>query len=340
MRGESRAWRAILRYERKAYFPLSNIRPSTSPWLGRTRSTPEGRTETQYGSFVGEERIRRLRRMPGSVLSLDLLQNKSARLRKQRRFRHSRSVDFESTHIEINHFGERDPMNDLFERALALAFDHLASGEEMLPFVLIVGQRGATECIAIVTDRGDKAAYLGRRLVRERAEGALGYAIVTDAYVRRGRQRLDAIVVEASKRGKDSASVLAQPYEIIGGAAQRLGESLHFGSRPSELDAWDPHSLDWGPITPDMYVKEQALAVHAVNHNLESDENFERTLRFLRARIRHHAPHLPHGSSQLVYYNDHGQLLTVDKRLALRARLGENVQVRFTSEGTRGCPTT
>jgi len=205
----------------------------------------------------------------------------------------------------------------------------------MLPFALVVAQGGTTECLTIVTDRSDKAAYLGRRLVRDRAEGAQEYAIATDAYVRRDGQRLDAVIVEASKRGEDSASVFAQPYEVTGGAARRLGESLALGSRPSELDAWDPHSLDWGAITPDIYVKEQKLAVHAVNHNLESDENVERTLRFLRARMRHHSPHLPQGSSQLVHYDDRGQSLTDGRRTALIVQLGENVQVRFMSEGTR-----
>ena len=60
-------------------------------------------------------------------------------------------------------------MNDLFERALALAFDRLGSGHQMLPFALVVAQGGTTECLTIGTDRSDKAAYLGRRLVRERA---------------------------------------------------------------------------------------------------------------------------------------------------------------------------
>jgi hypothetical protein len=73
------------------------------------------------------------------------------------------------------------------------------------------------------------------------------------------------------------------------------------------------------------------MAVHAVNHDLDSVENVGRTVRFLRARIRHHAPHLPAGSVQLVHFDDRGQTLTSDTRDALRA-LSEVAQIAFTTE--------
>jgi hypothetical protein len=226
-------------------------------------------------------------------------------------------------------------MNDLLERALALSFDRLGSDGQMLPFALVVGAGDATECLTIVTDRSDKAAYLGRRLVRERARTTVEYAIATDAYVRRNDERLDAVIVEVGKHGEPSAQVLAQPYRMSDGRAQRVGSPLSMGSRPSELEAWDPHSLDWGAITPDVFVEAQKLAVHVVNHNFESDENVERTVRFLRARIRHHAPHLPPGASQLVHYDDRGQSLTSGARTSLAYGIGAHIPVRFTSEGSK-----
>jgi hypothetical protein len=222
-------------------------------------------------------------------------------------------------------------MTNLSERAFAMSFDRLGSGGQMLPFALVVGH-GKIECLTIVTDRSDKASFVGRRLVRQRGSGADEYAIVTDAYIRQASERLDAILVELGERGRSTAEVLAQPYRMVNGAAERLGAPVPLGSRPSELEAWDPHSLDWGPVTPDIYVEARKLAVHAVNHDFESDENVERTVRFLRARVRHHSPHLPPGTSQLIHYDDRGQSLSRASRAKLE-RIGDGIEVRFTSDG-------
>ncbi len=223
-------------------------------------------------------------------------------------------------------------MSDLLERTLSLSFDRLGSGDSMLPFALVVGPANTVECLTIVTDRSDKAQYLGRRLVRERAPRAVEYAIATDAFVRQNDERLDAVIVEVGRRGEPAAYVVAQPFERSVGNAQRVGNPLPLGTRPSELVAWDPHSLHWGSITPDVYVAAQNLAVHVANHNFESDENVRRTVRFLRARIRHHAPHLPAGCSQLVHYDDRGQFMTNEARTMLARDVG--VEVRFTSAGS------
>ena len=227
----------------------------------------------------------------------------------------------------------RYTVNELLERTLMLSFDRLGSGGQMLPFALVVREGDTTECLTIVAERSDKAAYFGRRLVKERASTALEYAIATDAYVRRDGERLDAVIVEMGKRGEAIAQVVAQPYRVSDGAAERVGAPLSLASRPSELSDWDPHSSDWGAITPDIYNDARKLGVHIVNHNLELDENVERTIRFLRARIRHHARCLPAGSSQLVHYDDRGQSVTASARTLLVTGLGEDVEVRFSSAG-------
>lgn len=224
-------------------------------------------------------------------------------------------------------------MDDLVEQALAISLEQLGTGAS-LPFALVVGPEGRIECLTIVTDRSDKAAWLGRRLVRERSASARAYAIATDAFVRRGDERLDAVVVEAARRGEAFARVTAQPYAVGGGRATRLGEPVSLGERPSELEPWDPWSLDWGPITPDVYSESQRLAVHVVNHRLDSEENVARTIRFVRARVRHHAPHLPPGTSQLVHYDDRGQSIPESTRERLR-QASSAAQARFTSEGGR-----
>jgi hypothetical protein len=201
----------------------------------------------------------------------------------------------------------------------------------MLPFALVTGA-GGMECLTIVTDRSDKAAYFGRRLVREKRATIDAYAIATDIYVRRDGHKLDAVIVEAAERGEESAQLIAQPYEReTRGPARRLGAPLDLGRRPSEPVQWDPFSLDWGPITPDVFVDARRMAVHVVNHELESAENVRRTLRFVRARIRHHAPHLPPGSAQVVNFDDRGQALTDETRDSLRT-LADVAQVAFTTE--------
>jgi hypothetical protein len=72
-----------------------------------------------------------------------------------------------------------------------------------------------------------------------------------------------------------------------------------------------------------------------VNHELESEANVARTIRFLRARLRHHAMNLPPGSTQRVEYDDRGQSLTKSARASLSRDLGPGVSAGFISERRR-----
>lgn len=221
-------------------------------------------------------------------------------------------------------------MHALVDHALAAALASLGHGP-MLPFALFVGLDGAMECLTIATDASNKALFLGRRLVRAKRETLRAYAIVTDAYVRREEQRVDAIIVEVSARGQPVAWVGAQPYRIVAaGEATWVGERLSLGSRPSELEAWDPHTLDWGDVAPDLYNEQRRLAAYVVNHDLQTAGNVQRTLRFLRARLRHHRRHLPQGAGQMVIYDDRGQLVRDETRRALGA-LPDGVGISFLS---------
>ena len=65
----------------------------------------------------------------------------------------------------------------------------------------MAGEDSAIEHLALVTGRSDKAEYLGRRLVRDRAASAREYALVVDAYVRRRGERFDAVIIESAARG-------------------------------------------------------------------------------------------------------------------------------------------
>ena len=211
------------------------------------------------------------------------------------------------------------------DEAFALAAERLADEVPMRPFALIATEAGRRECVTLVTDRSDKAAHLGRRLARARADRAAAYAIATDAYVRRGDQRVDAIIVESAARGDAMARLVARPHV---GAALR-DDVLELGTRPSAIVDVDPFTWDWGPITSDLYDAERQLAIHVVIHELGAADDVARTIRFLRARLRRHALVLPAETTQVVHVDDRGQQLAPETRAALR-RAFEHVA--FTSE--------
>lgn len=98
----------------------------------------------------------------------------------------------------------------------------------------------------------------------------------------------------------------------------------------------DPFDLDWGAATPELTNESNRLALHVINHDLESPANVQRTLRFLAARSRWFARHLPAGWRQQVVVDDRGQEPAPGAREALRGALAGVAQLRFWSEGEIG----
>src|ERR1700722_14528552 len=94
--------------------------------------------------------------------------------------------------------------------------------------------------------------------------------------------------------------------------------------------------LDWGPATPEGYNDANHEALHVLNVNFVGEENRNRVLRFVLARILHFARHLPKGSSQRVRFDFRGQFAS-HKNLAhvrgaisqFAAKHGINVSVEF-----------
>jgi hypothetical protein len=222
-------------------------------------------------------------------------------------------------------------MPPLRDRALELALVSLAEGP-LIPFMLLVGKDQVLADCTIVSPRSDSALSAARRVVRERANDIVEYAIIVDTYLRLEGERTDGLLIEVGTR--ESAHVTAHPYRRVSGTPTLIGEPIDYERRPSSMVAFDPFTLDWGPITPDFYNREQNHAIHVVNHLLEAD-NIARTLRFLRARVRNFNRHLPDGAQHTAFFEDRGQVVTDTIRATLADGLEGTMAVRYISETER-----
>jgi hypothetical protein len=215
-------------------------------------------------------------------------------------------------------------MTRLRELALELSSEGLQDG--MIPFALIAASDGLKK-LTIVTDRSNKAAYLGRRLVRE--QGGDEYAIAVDTFLRIDGVRHDAILVESGTRESHAAEVTAHTY-----AAGKFAAVHEMGTRPSALHAWDPFGLDWGGVTPDFVNEDQNAAVLVGNHRLESAESVARTVRFFRARAEYLTARMPPGGTCRIFLDDRGQTVSAATRAELLRGLAPSA-VQFLSEMKR-----
>ncbi|HVJ21524.1 MAG TPA: hypothetical protein VM686_39205 [Polyangiaceae bacterium] len=97
--------------------------------------------------------------------------------------------------------------------------------------------------------------------------------------------------------------------------------------------------MTWTKVTPEVMDEKQRLAVHVVNHSLESAENRQRTVRFLRARVAHYVIQLPLGWTQVLMLDDRAQAVSPRDRAELQAALAPT-KVTFLSESRPGWPST
>ena len=68
--------------------------------------------------------------------------------------------------------------------------------------------------------------------------------------------------------------------------------------------------LDWGRATPEGYDDANREALHILNVNFIGEENRNRVVKFVVARVLHFHRHLPQGSSQRVRLDLRGQLVS------------------------------
>jgi hypothetical protein len=191
---------------------------------------------------------------------------------------------------------------------------------------------GETETVDVAASRSDHATYFARRLVRHEAATVVAYCILVDATVRRDGLASDAFVLECGTAGVPNASRLAQRYEKSWRGPRLTGAPFPLDDVPSQLDARDPFDLDWGAITPDLVIEEESTAVHVVTHALEKQPNVTLTARFLEAKTRHFARHLPSGFSQIVVFDDRGQVVSPQTKSQLR-QLSGLAAVTFRTDG-------
>lgn len=67
------------------------------------------------------------------------------------------------------------------------------------------------------------------------------------------------------------------------------------------------NDLGCGVVTPEGYDDEKQEALHVLNVNLIGEENVNRVLEFMSARIQHFARHLPGSFTQQVIFDIRGQ---------------------------------
>lgn len=102
----------------------------------------------------------------------------------------------------------------------------------------------------------------------------------------------------------------------------------------------NPFELEWGGVVPEYGFDSPRTAVHVIAHRLETGEDVERNVRFLRARLSWFSHHLPADYRQRVLVYDAGQRLGPESRRELREALSGLAEVSFYTEGGVSCLTT
>jgi hypothetical protein len=219
---------------------------------------------------------------------------------------------------------------ELARRALDHALSSIDGGAELIPFVL-VATPGGHDLVRVVTSASDRAIAACRSQARERRASGEAYCLAVETFLRRGEERIDGLLIECGVRGEPEALRFIQPFRRREGpGVERLDDPLPFGAVRSAFLSVIPLDLLWGSrVTPD-FLNERTYAVHWVAHEFGSQESLWRTIRFLRARIRYQARHLPRELKAAVAVDARGGAVPEATREALRRELGPDVAwVRF-----------
>lgn len=113
---------------------------------------------------------------------------------------------------ESNDIQMSEKLADLVFLALDHGIDSVrASGEPLTPFVM-VEQNGQRELHRFATERLEEGQQRAREAVAALPPTATAYALAYDGYLIIGGTKFDAILVEASERGRTAAVRMAQRY--------------------------------------------------------------------------------------------------------------------------------
>lgn len=107
-------------------------------------------------------------------------------------------------------------MSEKFADLVFLALDHgvesvRASGGPLIPFV-VVEQDGKRELHRFATELLEEGKQRAREAVAALPPSATAYAMVYDGYITVQGTKFDAILVEASERGRPAGVRMAQRY--------------------------------------------------------------------------------------------------------------------------------
>jgi hypothetical protein len=107
-------------------------------------------------------------------------------------------------------------MSEKFADLVFLALDHAVdsvrtSGGPLIPF-LLVEQDGKRDLQRFVTERLEEGPQRAREAVAALPQSATAYAIAYDGFITVEGTKFDAILVEASERGRPAGVRMAQRY--------------------------------------------------------------------------------------------------------------------------------
>jgi hypothetical protein len=107
-------------------------------------------------------------------------------------------------------------MSEKFADLVFLALDHgvdsvRASGGPLTPFI-VVEQDGKRELHRFATERLEQGQQRAREAVAALPSNATAYALAYDGYITVQGTKFDAILVEASERGRPAGVRMAQRY--------------------------------------------------------------------------------------------------------------------------------
>ena len=107
-------------------------------------------------------------------------------------------------------------MSEKFADLVFLALDHgidsvRASGGPLIPFI-VVEQDGKRELHRFATERLEEGQQRAREAIAASPQTATAYAMAYDGYITVQGVKFDAILVEASERGRPAGVRMAQRY--------------------------------------------------------------------------------------------------------------------------------
>lgn len=137
---------------------------------------------------------------------------------------------------------QQPQMSQRLEDIAFLALDHgiesIKDGAEpLIPFVISEQPDGKRKLDRYFADTLEESLARARRAVSELPSGTTAYALAHDGYITINGNKHDAILVEASERGRTRAVQLAQRYipKTAQQSFERVGNAAFIGECESRL---------------------------------------------------------------------------------------------------------